>query len=105
MKPEWRTRVAATDAPHRNTYRARLYEEQGDQRNAEYGCYLFRHAAVPLAQDSGQKKTDGSAIRSPARSRATPQADQQPSIESQPVEQSGATLAAKTAMKKIAVGG
>ena len=77
---------------------------------AEYGCYLFSHAAVPLLKDFMAKvKTD--VIGKPFAP-GSQQVDNlkllavNTAIESHPVEKIGRTLRGHmTAMKQIAVGG
>jgi len=91
--------------------RKKLYEmNKVISDTAEYGCYLFSHAAVPLLKDfMAKQKTDvigkpfgtGSQQVDNRRLLAVNQA-----IESHPVEKIGSTLRGyMTAMKQIAVGG
>jgi ketol-acid reductoisomerase len=91
--------------------RKKLYEMNAViSDTAEYGCYLFSHAAVPLLKDFMAKQTTdviGKAFATGSQqvdNRALLSVNQ--SIESHPVEQIGAVLRAHmTAMKQIAVGG
>jgi ketol-acid reductoisomerase len=77
---------------------------------AEYGCYLFSHAAVPLLRDFMSKvKTD---VIGKAYASGSQHVDNRTllavntAIESHPVEQVGRTLRGyMTAMKTISVGG
>jgi ketol-acid reductoisomerase len=91
--------------------RKKLYEmNKVISDTAEYGCYLFSHAAVPLLKEfMSKQKTDvigkafgdGSQQVDNRRLLAVNQA-----IESHPVEKIGGTLRGyMTAMKQISVGG
>jgi ketol-acid reductoisomerase len=91
--------------------RKKLYEmNKVISDTAEYGCYLFSHAAVPLLKDFMAKvKTD--VIGKPFAP-GSQQVDNRKllamntAIESHPVEQIGRTLRGHmTAMKQISVGG
>ena len=91
--------------------RKKLYEmNKVISDTAEYGCYLFSHAAVPLLKDFM------SALKSDVIGKSFGQGSQQvdnlrlltanTAIESHPVEQVGRTLRGyMTAMKQISVGG
>jgi ketol-acid reductoisomerase len=77
---------------------------------AEYGCYLFSHAAVPLLKDFVGKQS-AEVIGKPFAP-GVQQVDNRrllavnQAIEGHPVETVGATLRGyMTAMKQIAVGG
>jgi ketol-acid reductoisomerase len=90
--------------------RKKLYEmNKVISDTAEYGCYLFSHAAVPLLKEfMAKQKTDviGKAFGAGNQvdNRRLLQVNQ--SIEAHPVEKVGATLRGyMTAMKQIAVGG
>jgi len=91
--------------------RKKLYEmNKVISDTAEYGCYLFSHAAVPLLKDFMSKvKTD--VIGKPYQP-GSQQVDNlkllavNTAIESHPVEKIGGTLRGyMTAMKQISVGG
>jgi ketol-acid reductoisomerase len=91
--------------------RKKLYEmNKVISDTAEYGCYLFSHAAVPLLKDfMSSVKSD--VIGKPHAS-GSQQVDNRTlltvntAIESHPVEQIGRTLRGyMTAMKQISVGG
>jgi ketol-acid reductoisomerase len=91
--------------------RKKLYEmNKVISDTAEYGCYLFSHAAVPLLRDfMGKLKAD--VIGKPYAA-GSQHVDNRTllavntAIESHPVEQIGQTLRGyMTAMKQIAVGG
>jgi ketol-acid reductoisomerase len=91
--------------------RKKLYEmNKVISDTAEYGCYLFSHAAVPLLKDfMAKQKTD---VIGKAFAPGSQQVDNRrlltvnQAIEGHPVEQIGATLRGyMTAMKQIAVGG
>ncbi|MEY4515327.1 MAG: hypothetical protein RLZZ450_7449, partial [Pseudomonadota bacterium] len=91
--------------------RKKLYEmNKVISDTAEYGCYLFSHAAVPLLKDfMAKQKTD---VIGKGFAPGTQQVDNRKlltvnqAIEGHPVEQIGATLRGyMTAMKQIAVGG
>ena len=77
---------------------------------AEYGCYLYSHAAVPLLKDfMSTVKTD---VIGKGFGTGSQQVDNRTllavntAIESHPVEQIGRTLRGyMTAMKQISVGG
>jgi len=91
--------------------RKKLYEmNKVISDTAEYGCYLFSHAAVPLLKDFMSKQTTDvigkpfNAGTQQVDNRALLTANQ--TIESHPVEKIGAVLRGHmTAMKQIAVGG
>ena len=91
--------------------RKKLYEMNAViSDTAEYGCYLFSHAAVPLLKDFMSKQTTDvigkpfGAGTQQVDNRALLAANQ--AIESHPVEKIGAVLRGHmTAMKQIAVGG
>jgi ketol-acid reductoisomerase len=91
--------------------RKKLYEmNKVISDTAEYGCYLFSHAAVPLLKEfMSKQKTD--VIGKPFQP-GSQQVDNRKlltinqAIESHPVEKIGATLRGyMTAMKQISVGG
>lgn len=91
--------------------RKKLYEmNKVISDTAEYGCYLFSHAAVPLLADfMAKQKTD---VIGKAYGKGTQQVDNlkllkvNQAIEAHPVEKIGAVLRGHmTAMKQIAVGG
>src|SRR6188768_73399 len=91
--------------------RKKLYEmNKVISDTAEYGCYLFSHAAVPLLKDfMSKQKTD---VIGKAFAPGSQQVDNRrllavnQAIESHPVEKVGVTLRGHmTAMKQIAVGG
>lgn len=91
--------------------RKKLYEmNKVISDTAEYGCYLFSHAAVPLLKDfMSKQKSD---VIGKAYAPGTQQVDNRKlltinqAIESHPVEKIGAVLRGHmTAMKQIAVGG
>jgi len=91
--------------------RKKLYEmNKVISDTAEYGCYLFSHAAVPLlAPFMAKQKTD---VIGKAYGKGTQQVDNlkllkvNQAIEAHPVEKIGAVLRGHmTAMKQIAVGG
>ncbi len=95
--------------------RKKLYEmNKVISDTAEYGCYLFSHAAVPLLKDfMSKQKTDviGKGFGAQA-GHASQQVDNRrllqvnQAIESHPVEKIGVVLRGHmTAMKQIAVGG
>jgi len=91
--------------------RKKLYEMNAViSDTAEYGCYLFSHAAVPLLKDFMSKQ--GTDVIGKPFGGSSQQVDNRAllavnqSIEAHPVEQIGAVLRAHmTAMKQIAVGG
>lgn len=91
--------------------RKKLYEmNKVISDTAEYGCYLYSHAAVPLLKDfMSQVKTD---VIGKSFGTGSQQVDNRTllavntAIESHPVEQIGRTLRGyMTAMKQISVGG
>jgi len=91
--------------------RKKLYEmNKVISDTAEYGCYLFSHAAVPLLKDfMSKQKSD---VIGKAYAPGTQQVDNRKllsvnqAIESHPVEKIGSELRGyMTAMKQIAVGG
>lgn len=91
--------------------RKKLYEmNKVISDTAEYGCYLFSHAAVPLLKDFvAKQKTD---VIGRAFAPGSQQVDNRKlltinqAIEQHPVETIGATLRGyMTAMKQISVGG
>jgi ketol-acid reductoisomerase len=91
--------------------RKKLYEmNKVISDTAEYGCYLFSHAAVPLLKDfMSKQKAD---VIGKAFATGSQQVDNRrllavnQAIESHPVEKIGGTLRGyMTAMKQIAVGG
>ncbi|HET8939186.1 MAG TPA: ketol-acid reductoisomerase [Polyangiales bacterium] len=91
--------------------RKKLYEmNKVISDTAEYGCYLYSHAAVPLLKDfMSQIKTD---VIGKTFAAGSQQVDNRTllavntAIESHPVEQIGRTLRGyMTAMKQISVGG
>jgi ketol-acid reductoisomerase len=91
--------------------RKKLYEmNKVISDTAEYGCYLFSHAAVPLLRDfMAKQKTD---VIGKSFGTGGQQVDNRQllavnqAIESHPVEQIGRVLRGHmTAMKQIAVGG
>lgn len=91
--------------------RKKLYEmNKVISDTAEYGCYLFSHAAVPLLKDfMSKQKSD---VIGKAYAPGSQQVDNRKllavnqAIESHPVEKIGAVLRGHmTAMKQIAVGG
>jgi ketol-acid reductoisomerase len=91
--------------------RKKLYEmNKVISDTAEYGCYLFSHAAVPLLKDfMGKQKTD---VIGKAYGAGSQQVDNRKllaintAIETHPVEQIGRLLRGyMTAMKQISVGG
>ncbi|HEX7477706.1 MAG TPA: ketol-acid reductoisomerase [Polyangiales bacterium] len=91
--------------------RKKLYEmNKVISDTAEYGCYLFSHAAVPLLKDfMSKQKSD---VIGKAYAKGTQQVDNRTLLrvnqatEAHPVEQIGAVLRGHmTAMKQIAVGG
>jgi ketol-acid reductoisomerase len=91
--------------------RKKLYEmNKVISDTAEYGCYLFSHAAVPLLKDfMAEQKTD---VIGKAFAPGSQQVDNRrllavnQAIESHPVEKIGAELRGyMTAMKQISVGG
>jgi ketol-acid reductoisomerase len=91
--------------------RKKLYEmNKVISDTAEYGCYLFSHAAVPLLKEfMSKQKAD---VIGKAFAPGSQQVDNRrllavnQAIESHPVEQVGVTLRGHmTAMKQIAVGG
>lgn len=91
--------------------RKKLYEmNKVISDTAEYGCYLFSHAAVPLLADfMAKQKSD---VIGKAYGKGTQQVDNlkllkvNQAIEAHPVEKIGAVLRGHmTAMKQIAVGG
>src|SRR6187402_3906051 len=91
--------------------RKKLYEmNKVISDTAEYGCYLFSHAAVPLLKEFMSKQTTD--VIGKAFGSGSQQVDNRrllavnQAIESHPVEKVGATLRGyMTAMKQIAVGG
>jgi ketol-acid reductoisomerase len=91
--------------------RKKLYEmNKVISDTAEYGCYLFSHAAVPLLKDFMAKQ--GTEVVGKAFGAGSQQVDNRRllevnrAIESHPVEKIGAVLRGHmTAMKQIAVGG
>ncbi len=91
--------------------RKKLYEmNKVISDTAEYGCYLFSHAAVPLLKDFMAKQ--GSDVIGKAFGKGTQQVDNRQllqvnqAIATHPVETIGAVLRGHmTAMKQIAVGG
>ena len=91
--------------------RKKLYEmNKVISDTAEYGCYLFSHAAVPLLKEfMSRQSTD---VIGKAFAPGSQQVDNRrllavnQAIESHPVEKVGATLRGHmTAMKQISVGG
>jgi ketol-acid reductoisomerase len=91
--------------------RKKLYEmNKVISDTAEYGCYLFSHAAVPLlAPFMAKQKSD---VIGKAFGKGSQQVDNlkllkvNQAIEAHPVEKIGAVLRGHmTAMKQIAVGG
>jgi ketol-acid reductoisomerase len=91
--------------------RKKLYEmNKVISDTAEYGCYLYSHAAVPLLKDfMAKQKTD---VIGKAFAPGSQQVDNRKlltvnqAIEAHPVEKVGAVLRGHmTAMKQIAVGG
>jgi ketol-acid reductoisomerase len=91
--------------------RKKLYEmNKVISDTAEYGCYLFSHAAVPLLKDfMAKQKSD---VIGTAFGKGTQQVDNRAllnvnqAIATHPVETIGAVLRGHmTAMKQIAVGG
>jgi ketol-acid reductoisomerase len=91
--------------------RKKLYEmNKVISDTAEYGCYLFSHAAVPLLKDFMAKQTTD--VIGKAFAPGSQQVDNRKllavnqAIESHPVEKIGAVLRGyMTAMKQIAVAG
>jgi ketol-acid reductoisomerase len=91
--------------------RKKLYEmNKVISDTAEYGCYLFSHAAVPLLADFMSKQ--GTDVIGKAYGNGSQQVDNlkllkvNQAIEAHPVEKIGAVLRGHmTAMKQIAVGG
>ena len=91
--------------------RKKLYEmNKVISDTAEYGCYLFSHAAVPLLKEFVAKQ--GTDVIGKPYAPGTQQVDNRrllvvnQAIEGHPVEKVGATLRGyMTAMKQIAVGG
>jgi ketol-acid reductoisomerase len=91
--------------------RKKLYEmNKVISDTAEYGCYLFSHAAVPLLRDFMAKQTTD--VIGKPYAKGSQQVDNlkllkaNQAIESHPVEQIGRVLRGHmTAMKQIAVGG
>ncbi len=91
--------------------RKKLYEmNKVISDTAEYGCYLYSHAAVPLLKEFMSKQSTD--VIGKPYAPGTQQVDNRrllavnQSIEGHPVEKIGATLRGyMTAMKQIAVGG
>jgi ketol-acid reductoisomerase len=91
--------------------RKKLYEmNKVISDTAEYGCYLYSHAAVPLLREFMSKQSTD--VIGKAYAPGTQQVDNRrllavnQAIEGHPVEKVGATLRGyMTAMKQIAVGG